>query len=206
MNKTRWRQLMTYFKISNDFKMYENITRAYTEPHRHYHTLEHINQMLNLFDLTKSTARKTEELELAIIFHDLVYEIPSTQNELMSAKITMKFLQNCGVQESVIDRIFKLILSTRHDIELHDHDQQLLSDIDLSILGQESNIFEDYESKIRKEFQYIPKDIYIKGRIKVLNHFLQKSQIYHTEYFAQNYEHRSRINIKNSIHKLKLHL
>lgn len=203
MIKTKWQELMNHFKIVNDFGMYEKLINAYSEEHRHYHTLDHINHIFKIWNKCEVSAHKPKELELAIFFHDFIYNTSSTQNELMSAEVAKDFLSKNPIDKRSVNRVYSLILSTKHSYSLNEVDQKLLSDLDLSILGEESRTFDLYESNIRKEFQSVPKPIYIRERIKLLKKFLDKNFIYHNEHFKIKYESMARTNIQRSINHLQ---
>ena len=51
----------------------DEIVRAYGEPHRHYHTLDHIAQLLGLLERTARRITELDAVMLAILFHDAVY-------------------------------------------------------------------------------------------------------------------------------------
>ena len=48
------------------------IRDCYGQDGRHYHTLDHICSMLNLFQICKGKLQRCEEVLLAIFFHELV--------------------------------------------------------------------------------------------------------------------------------------
>lgn len=72
---------------------------AYSKPHRHYHTITHIQSMLNqLASITvdiEFTSEQLQILKLAIWFHDVVYDIPAEvgYNESFSALLLKKYGQ-----------------------------------------------------------------------------------------------------------------
>ncbi len=59
----------------------EQLLSAYAEPHRHYHTQHHIAACLEALDAHRHCAERPEEVELAIWFHDAVYDTRRTDNE-----------------------------------------------------------------------------------------------------------------------------
>ena len=75
-------------------------------------------------------------------------------------------------------------------------------DIDLAILGQEQDIFKEYEDNIRKEYIYVPKEIFNPKRSEILQSFLDRKSIYLTDYFKDKYEEIARDNLKKSIKDL----
>ena len=66
----------------------DTLLRAYQEPHRHYHTLSHICELLRDFDAQTQPWGHPRAVEWAIWFHDAVYETSAetyTRNEETSA-------------------------------------------------------------------------------------------------------------------------
>lgn len=59
-----------------------NLKTRYSEVHRLYHNLMHVDRMLNWLDCSQLG---TDLVELAIWFHDCVYEPLERNNELQSA-------------------------------------------------------------------------------------------------------------------------
>ena len=68
---------------SND--LYEILFHAYTEPHRCYHNVQHIVECLDLYRQVKALLCQPAWVELAIWFHDAVYDPQSNENEMRSA-------------------------------------------------------------------------------------------------------------------------
>ena len=88
-------------------------------------------------------------------------------------------LKKGKVNSKIIDKIYKLIIATQHDILLKSNDEKLIVDIDLAILGKSKKIFDQYNRAIRKEYFWVPEDIYLKERKKVLLSFYNRESIYY---------------------------
>ena len=82
------------------------------------------------------------------------------------------------------------------------NDARITADIDLAIFGKPAAEFDDYEEKIWKEWSWIGESAYREGRKIVLNKFLQRKPIYHTEFFRNKYEKMARANLERSIRRL----
>jgi predicted metal-dependent HD superfamily phosphohydrolase len=76
-------------------------------------------------------------------------------------------------------------------------------DIDLSILGQPPERFWEYESQIRREYEWVPENVFTEKRAEILQQFLSRKTIYGTSYFFEKYERQARINLAASIQKLR---
>ncbi len=182
--------------------VFETLNSLYSQPHRFYHNLTHIDHCLRELSSVKSFAKDYDSLELAIWYHDAVYETRKDDNEEKSAELAKEICEKNNFTDDFTTRIYKLILSTKHCGEPNDPDEKIMLDIDLAILGQEQDIFKEYEDNIRKEYIYVPKEIFNPKRSEILQSFLDRKSIYLTDYFKDKYEEIARDNIKKSIKDL----
>jgi predicted metal-dependent HD superfamily phosphohydrolase len=96
-----------------------------------------------------------------------------------------------------------MILATKHHRgEDLSWDMKAFLDLDTSILGAPEGIYEEYSRAIRKEYSWVPDALYREGRTKVLNDFLGRGRIYHTEEIRAKYEAQARHNIAEEIKTL----
>jgi predicted metal-dependent HD superfamily phosphohydrolase len=160
----------------------------YAEPHRKYHTLEHIEHCLAEFDPRQ--AREPEAVELAIWFHDAVYDTKAHDNEEKSAELLLSLIPEAT-------RAAELVLVTKHH-RASTPDEALLVDIDLAILGQPEERFDRYERQIREEYAWVPEPIFRQKRGEILEGFLARPFIYQTEPFRAKYEAAARANLSRS--------
>src|SRR5262245_66285948 len=65
----------------------DELVRAYSEVHRHYHTIEHVGSLLQLMDEHGHGIVDRGAVALAIIFHDVVYDPRQHDNEQASADL-----------------------------------------------------------------------------------------------------------------------
>ena len=93
-----------------------------------------------------------------------------------------------------------MLATKQHDNSLHP-DAPLLVDIDLSILGQPAKRFWEYEDQIRKEYAWVPEEIFRTKRAEILERFLARKQIYNTSYYFSKLEAQARTNLNQSIKK-----
>lgn len=129
----------------------------YDEPHRFYHNREHIEEMI-------ANARKrnilTDELFLAIVFHDIIYNPKANDNEELSAELFCKYVQNDKVKQAILDT------------KTHNPTSELskqLCDLDLGVLWSNYETFIDFEHKIFKEYQWVDYKIYKEKRLEILS-------------------------------------
>jgi predicted metal-dependent HD superfamily phosphohydrolase len=182
--------------------IFANLASAYAEPARAYHTAEHIQDCLAQLDLSRNISQRPDEVEAAIWFHDAVYVPGGSDNEDRSAQLAQTALAACAAPLEISRRIGELVLATRHLTVPRDPDPRLLCDIDLSVLGREPGMFDEFERRIRREYQWVPDPAYRVARSEVLTGFLGRRPIYQTEYFRSRYETQARANLERVITQL----
>jgi len=197
MNPERWALLMVSLGLRSNQATYGELKAAYSESHRHYHTLQHIDACLEHLDKVKPLANYPEEIALALWFHDAVYKPMSNDNEVESAEWATSFLSKNKCSDEQIRRIEGLILSTRHEAPTSTHDESIMVDIDLSILGAQPKEYQAFEESIRKEYKLVPKPIYWRKRKKLLKGFIDRARIYQNGFFHDMLEEQARKNIAN---------
>jgi len=188
-------------KESDVTVLWHELENAYRQAFRKYHNLNHLAELLGYFDKFKDSIENTEEMVLAIYYHDYVYSIWKKDNEEKSVIKAIQVVQNLGFDKDRTQRISQLILCTKHHNGAT-NDENFLIDFDLAILGQSEEVYQEYALKIRKEYAKIPRIIYRKGRKKVLQHFLNKSSIYQTRVFKSTFEKQARANLSNELSHL----
>lgn len=172
---------------------------AYNEPQRKYHSEQHLTECLELFDRHRALAVEPAEVEMALWFHDAIYDTRVDDNEAKSAAWAADELRQAGVGPERISRVVDLILATRHEALPQGRDQKLLVDIDLAILGADLPRFEEYESQVREEYSWVPDAIFLDKRRKVLSGFLARNPLYNTPRLREHLEHQARCNLERSL-------
>ena len=170
--------------------VFHDLNTRYAEPHRHYHNLKHICAVFAEFSAARQLCPHPNEVELAIWFHDAIYDPKAKDNEEQSANLCADAVLRGGAPGEIVDRTVALILATKHTALPSGVDAAVLVDADLSILGQPPSDFDAYEINIRKEYAWVDDDAFRKGRAAVLQSFLDRPRIFTTEHFAQLYESR----------------
>lgn len=113
-----------------------SLLASYSEPHRKYHTLQHLTECLTAFENVQTLPQRPSEVEAALWFHDAIYDVKRSDSELRSAEWAREALANAGAPTDTADRVFSLIMSTRQDAVPTDLDAQVLVDIDLKTRSQ----------------------------------------------------------------------
>lgn len=178
---------------------------CYSEPHRHYHTLQHLTECLASLETVSNLAIHPAEVAIALWFHDAIYDVKRQDNELQSALWAKQTVIAYGAALDVAERIYALVMATRHRTRPQTVDEQLLVDIDLSIFGADTERFEEYECQIRQEYLWVPVEEFRTKRLAVLQEFLLRPEIYATPFFHEMLESRARENLQRSINHLSTH-
>ena len=202
MTKSKWEALMLQFQFGKNEAAYDYLYKKYGEPNRAYHNLNHINDCLTKLDTLGPIEHKAE-IEMAFWFHDVIYDPYRKDNELKSAEIAKAFLEKQDTDESVVSKVYELIMATNHKEIPKNKSEAYIMDIDISILGADFESYQTYCDNIRKEYKMVPNFIYKKNRIKIMEMFLNRKQLYYTNQFKEQYEVQARANIKNEIAMLK---
>lgn len=200
VSRERWQALSKSAKLKpRPILWYSHLTALYSEPHRRYHTLQHLSECLNEFDASKDLARDAVAVEFAIWFHDAVYDPRASDNEERSAELAQRCLTEAGARADLIAVVATLVIATKNHIVSDRPDSALLIDIDLSILGQPEARFLEYERQVREEYSWVPKILFKRKRAAILRDFLDRPRLYNTELFFKKYEESARANLRKSL-------
>jgi predicted metal-dependent HD superfamily phosphohydrolase len=183
--------------------LYNQLVAAYSEEHRQYHTLQHLRECLAHLDAAASLALHPAEVELALWFHDAVYDPLRSDNEERSAEWAWRSILAAGCAEDLAQRVQALVLATKGHSASEDADTRLLLDIDLAILGAAPARFDEYERQIRAEYAHVTEAEYRFGRAEVLAAFLGRPRVYLTAAFHDALEHRARENLGRTLASLQ---
>lgn len=178
----------------------ETLLAAYAEPQRHYHRLEHLEECCARFDELSDLADRRSEIELALWFHDAVYDPRRRDNEERSAQWAREAIS--PVSREAADRVHRLVMATVHDPLPEGNDARILLDVDLGILGAPEQRFDEYEAQVRREYEWVPLPIYRRERRKILAGFLARKTLFHTARFVELYEARARANLARALARL----
>jgi len=175
------------------------LQQCYSEPQRHYHTMQHLGECLAWFEREKANAERPGEVALALLFHDAIYDVHAHDNEARSADWARQALIDAGATEAAAERVHALVMATRHDAVPEGRDAELLIDIDLSILGAERTRFDEYERQVHAEYAFVPEDVRLPRRRAILQRFLDRKAIYATPRMHAQLEAQARLNLQRSI-------
>ena len=217
----RWKN--TLQKLFDDYALSDaalelaRFEKCYSEPHRKYHTLAHIDHLLlqiervftesrerayqSLLDESSSgtdlrAANPSNELLLAALYHDVIYDTARTDNEEQSARFVATVLARCINPPPDIARVQNMIRATKHsgDFEATDDETKLLLDADMSILGTSKEVYEEYVRNVRVEYKQVTDELWKYHRVRFLIGCLKSTRIYCSTYFSK-LEKQARQNI-----------
>ena len=177
----RWLRLLAPFGVpaADAYPVFDGLAASYSEPHRHYHTLEHLSE---LFRVVGRLGGGSPAVELAIWFHDAVYDPRAADNEARSADRLLAGLLPLGLPAELIAHAADLVRSTAHlaaDTTPVGPDVLMLRDAYLAILGASEHRYRRYAADIRREYAHVADADYRRGRAAVLDQFLLRPTIFH---------------------------
>jgi predicted metal-dependent HD superfamily phosphohydrolase len=175
------------------------LTAAYREPHRAYHNVAHIAEVLRWFDVVADEVGWDDPIAVyhAILFHDVVYDATRNDNEVRSAELARR--------SGASDRACELILLTAKHGSLErapDRDAAHFLDADTAILGAPAPDFDAYDRAIRIEYGHVPDELYRAGRGAFLGKMRARSRIYFSDMFHERLDASARANLDRAIARL----
>ncbi len=176
-------------------QLWNEIEANYSGKKRHYHTLNHLENLLQQLLNVKDQIKDWDTILFTLYYHDIIYNPLKTTNEEKSAAFAENRMQVIDVPKPIVGNCVQQILATKKHLLSTDNDTNIFTDADLGILGRPWEVYEKYYKQVRKEYALYPDLIYNPGRKKVLQHFLQMQQIFKTDYFFELFEAQAKANI-----------
>jgi predicted metal-dependent HD superfamily phosphohydrolase len=182
---------------------FETVEGHYLEPHRRYHTPEHVRHCLSQFDDARPRMAAPDCVELAVWYHDVIYDARSSDNELQSAKL---FECHAGgvLPVGMIQSVYDLIMVTVHGkVRPKTLDQGYMVDIDLSSFGLPWPEFLRDSAAVRDEFPHLSDDVFYARQQSFLSSLLSREHFCLTAFFRERHEIRARDNISRYLESLE---
>lgn len=202
MQIDRWRAVWSELGVATPSDvLFEELLARYREPHRRYHTLQHLGECFDWLDRSRHLAASPATLELALWFHDAIYDVRRHDNEERSAAWARSASLEAGLPGAVAEEVAALVMATRHHVVEAGGDAPLMVDVDLAILGAPPERFEEYERQIREEYAWVPGFLFRRERGKILRSFLDRPRLYHTDFFHDRLEAQARVNLEKTLSK-----
>ncbi|WP_247666519.1 hypothetical protein [Aquimarina sp. MMG015] len=194
-------QLITKYsenqKISSS--LWDYVIKNHSKKSRYYHNLSHLE---NLYQNLLSVQEEIVDWDIvlfSLFYHDCIYNVLKQDNEERSAQKAEEVLSSLFISSERVELCKEIILATKGHQISKNNDVNYFTDADLSILGSSWADYEMYFKQVRKEYKYYPDFMYNKGRIKVLEHFIEMPKIYKTGHFYNTLEKQAKQNLQKEI-------
>lgn len=187
---------------------------AYAIPPRAYHNFDHVQEVGRHYDSVAAAIGWTQprEVQLAVLYHDAIYEPGRRDNEARSAALAVEHIGRWWPQAGIdAPRVADLInFTARHgqfvpadfgDDALAD-DARLFLDCDMAILGAEPAAFDAYDRGIAAEYRgHMPAWLFKLNRRRFLKALLAKERIYLSDFFHARLDAQARSNLRRAINE-----
>ena len=181
----------------------DELEALYREPHRRYHTAAHIEHCLGQLDLGAGRMDEPDAVEMALWFHDAIYDVPGPENELRSAELFAARAAGRG-SERFRSKVHRLIMATCHlDPPPATLDESFMIDIDLSSFGLPWEEFLRDSRAVRAELPHLTDAEFHPRQRKFLESLLSRPVFCFTEFFRDRHQARARANIERLCAKLE---
>ena len=175
--------------------VFDELDALYREPHRRYHTPAHVEHCLRCFDLAADRMDEPDAVEMALWFHDAIYDVPTEKNELRSAELFAARAGGRG-EERFRSKVHRLIMVTTHREPPATLDESFIVDIDLSSFGLPWEEFLRDSLAVREEFPLVPDAEFYPRHRKFAESLVARPAFCFTEFFRDRHEARARENIE----------
>ncbi|GJL83204.1 MAG: hypothetical protein DHS20C01_28380 [marine bacterium B5-7] len=182
--------------------IFHGIDGRYREPHRRYHTRGHIVHCLCQLDTLSQDDPDKLAVELALWFHDVVYEIGDPNNEENSADWFRARAMD-DLPEALIDAVCAMIIATVHQAPPTNRRAALTVDIDLSSFGLPYAAFIRDSQAVRDESPHLSDNLFYQGQRAFLERLTMRDQIFTSDHFNTRLEARARDNIAKTLEMIK---
>lgn len=200
---TAWAGLLSWLGVSETdaWPLRGEILTQYRQAGRVYHTLSHALRVLG--DVKKFAhwwgVEDYGAVQMAALLHDVVYETQSRENEAQSAEFTLWWGQALGIAPDVYTQAAAIIRATEDHAPSASADTRLVLDADLLILAAPPGEYEAYRRAIRREYAWVSEADWTVGRRRVLEHFLEREQIFQTPKLRDASEAAARDNLRREL-------
>lgn len=176
-----------------------DLVHRYSEPHRRYHTILHVEDCLfEYLNLVKNDGATDPAIVMAIFWHDVVYNGNPGQDEEASAELLEKTLPPSAIRYSAASMIRKTATYAAAG------SFGVMGDCDLAGLGSTWPSYEDAGKRIRAEYKSVSDHGWAVGRSAFIKRMLELPRIFSTEEFFQSREARARQNMERELNSLCL--
>ena len=180
--------------------VYADLHRLLSAPGRRFHNLDHIRDCVRRLDEVAPLLEDRDAVEVAIWFHDAIYEPGDATNEERSARLFLT--QSTGARPLFRRRVCGLILTTRHCMHSRGTDRRFIEDIDLAGFAAPWDDFIRSGDLLRAEFAAHADGQYYPSQVRFLANLQSRPRFFRTDYFHDKYEARARQNVRRLLDEL----
>ncbi|WP_043840342.1 hypothetical protein [Muricoccus aerilatus] len=186
----------------------EDLRTRLAEPHRVYHGQAHIDAMLARLRVDRAAFRAPEAVELAIWFHDAVYDPGAADNERRSAALLRQALDGLAPAQ-LLEEAELMILATEHHAMPPGLPAPLAADLaafldlDMAVLGAPLAAYDLYAAGVAREFiPVVGEAAYRQGRAAFLRRTLAAgTPLFHTAAARETLEASARANMLRELRR-----
>lgn len=187
---------------------------AYAVPPRAYHDLRHVHEVLEHYASVAAGPgwRQPMEVQLAVLYHDAVYEPGSGDNEVRSAQLATdhiaRWLPDAGIDAGRVAALIRL--TARHGdlvaTDLADDPEPAdachFLDCDMAILGAAPAAFDAYDRAVAAEYRGVmPPWLFKLKRRRFLKRLLARERIFLSDFFHARLDSRARANLRRAVNE-----
>jgi predicted metal-dependent HD superfamily phosphohydrolase len=177
-----------------------DLLARWTEPHRRYHTQDHLTAVLRHLRELTSDGGGQAAVRLAAWYHDAIYQPEQTDNEAQSAELAQLDLSRLSMESAITAEVMRLVrLTGSHQPAASDSNGAVLCDADLAVLAGPIEEYQRYAEAVRLEYRHLDEATWRAGRTEVLGQLLGQAWLFHTEFGRHHWEAPARENIKGEL-------
>jgi len=197
-----------------------DLIARYREPHRRYHGVRHLVEVLDAVDELAGEAADADAVRLAAWFHDAVYETgahaadaadesggavtaAAVSNEEAGARLAESVLGRLGLAPELVAETARLVrLTESHTADPWDANAAVLCDADLAVLAADPARYAQYAADVREEYRSVPDALFRPGRARILRALLAEPTLFRTSAAHARHERRARANVAAELAQL----
>jgi len=173
----------------------------WSEPHRRYHDLDHLEAVLRHVDDLADHAADPDAVRLAAWYHDAVHQgRGGGADEEASARLADEELTALRLDPAVVAEVVRLVrLTATHDAAAGDSDGEVLCDADLAVLASRPDEYDAYAAAVRAEYSHVDAAAFRAGRAQVLRSLLAQPTLFRTPHGRRHWEAAARVNVDREL-------
>ncbi len=187
----------------------DQLRNRWLEPHRSYHDVVHLAEVLAAVDELGEGGELTERQRrlagLVAWFHDAVYDVHAGPGETedSSAVLAQEQLPGLGLPADDVATVARLVReSATHEMQRPDAVAAAFHDADLWILAAPTERFEGYCTQVRLEYGHVRSAEFARGRVAALTPFAERERLYLTGHAQEHWTTRARANLARELDRL----